>query len=107
MTTRSDAGPRSRGAPPQGGRPRGGRRFFPPKRRVCTFCAEKSMHITYKDAALLRRFTSQDSARIETRRRTGTCSRHQRALAQAIKRARLLALLPFTGDHIRAFSTRG
>ncbi len=56
--------------------------------------------VDYKDFGFLRRFVS-DRGRIETRRKTGTCAKHQRALAQAIKRARHLALLPYTADHIR------
>jgi len=75
-----------------------GRRFvFKPK--VCPFCAEK-VNIDYKDVAKLRRYIS-DRARIEPRRRTGTCAKHQRRLALAIKRARYLALLPYTPDHAR------
>ncbi|HIE17368.1 MAG TPA: 30S ribosomal protein S18 [Dehalococcoidia bacterium] len=79
-----------------------GRRFvFKPK--VCPFCAEK-IEIDYKDVSRLRRYISQDRARIEPRRRTGTCAKHQRRLALAIKRARFLALLPYTPDHIRLWS---
>jgi small subunit ribosomal protein S18 len=74
-----------------------GRRFvFKPK--VCPFCADKS-EIDYKDVSRLRRYVS-DRARIEPRRRTGVCAKHQRRLALAIKRARYLALLPYTPDHI-------
>jgi small subunit ribosomal protein S18 len=74
-----------------------GRRFvFKPK--VCPFCADKS-EIDYKDAFKLRRYVS-DRARIEPRRRTGVCAKHQRRLALAIKRARYLALLPYTPEHI-------
>lgn len=67
---------------------------------MCAFCVEKVTIIDYKDAARLRRYIS-DRARIETRRRTGTCAKHQRALATAVKRARLLALLPFVGEQGR------
>ncbi len=77
---------------------------YVPKRKVCTFCSEKVELIDYKDAARLRQFIS-DRAKIEPRRRTGTCARHQRALAVAIKRARHLALLPFVPEHI--FRTGG
>ncbi len=74
-----------------------GRRFvFKPK--VCPFCADKS-GIDYKDTFKLRRYVS-DRARIEPRRRTGVCAKHQRRLALAIKRARYLALLPYAPDHI-------
>jgi small subunit ribosomal protein S18 len=73
------------------------RRFtFKPK--VCAFCTEK-IDIDYKDASRLRRYVS-DRGRIQPRRRTGVCARHQRRLALAIKRARFLALLPYTPDHV-------
>jgi small subunit ribosomal protein S18 len=55
--------------------------------------------IDYKDAAKLKHYIS-DVAKIEPRRRTGVCAKHQRALALAIKRARYLALLPYTAEHI-------
>ena len=72
---------------------------FRPKRKkkVCAFCAEKVTQIDYKDAAKLRRYTS-DRAKILPRRITGTCALHQRQLTEAIKRARHIALLPFTTD---------
>ncbi len=79
-------------------RGRGGGRFQ--RRRVCAFCVDKIENIDYKDVNMLRRFLS-DQAQIESRRRTGTCARHQRRLTIAIKRARLLALLPYTAEHIR------
>jgi small subunit ribosomal protein S18 len=92
-------GPRRRdmGAPPGGPR-RGGR--FQARRKVCVFCVEKVQVIDYKDIPRLRRFMS-DRAKVDPRRKSGTCAKHQRALATAIKRARHLALLPFTQDHIR------
>lgn len=71
-----------------------------PKRRVCTFCVEKTDEIDYKDIDKLRRFISE-RAKISPRRRTGTCAKHQRVLSVALKRARHLALLPFTPKHIR------
>lgn len=82
-------------------RPRGryGRR-----RKVCTFCVEHVTAIDYKDVGRLRRFLS-DRGRIEPKRRQGTCAKHQRALSQALKRARHLALLPYTAEHIRAMGT--
>lgn len=76
-----------------------------PKRRVCVFCAEK-VGISYKDPTLLRRYIS-DRAKIGPRRRTGSCAKHQRALAQAIKRARHLALLPYTSEHIHEMGSAG
>tara|TARA_B100000530_G_C15889493_1_gene460820 strand:+ start:144 stop:662 length:519 start_codon:yes stop_codon:yes gene_type:complete len=74
----------------------GGRRFFP-RRKVCYFSAEHKSP-DYKDVSILRRFVSE-WGKIDSRRRTGTRSRHQRKLAVAIKRARFLALLPYTGGH--------
>lgn len=70
------------------------------RRRVCAFCADKVTSIDYKDSMRLRRFLS-DRARIEPRRKTGTCAKHQRWLATALKRARHLAMLPYTPEHIR------
>lgn len=78
---------------------RGGRRFGRPK--VCPLCVEKAKDIDYKDATKLGRFIS-DRARMDTRRRSGMCAKHQRMLSQAIKRARHLALLPYTASHIHA-----
>lgn len=70
------------------------------RRRACPMCVENMKLIDYKDVGFLRRFIS-DRARIEPRRKAGTCAKHQRALAQAIKRARHLALLPFAPAHVR------
>jgi len=58
------------------------------------------VEIDYKDVARLRRLLS-DRAKIEPRRKTGTCAKHQRALTVALKRARQLALLPYTAEHMR------
>ncbi len=101
---------RPRPRPAAGGRPRddedrprgraGGRR-----RRVCIMCADHIKYVDYKNVSFLRRFVS-DRARIETRRRTSACAKHQRALSSAIKRARHLALLPYTPDHIRTSQGR-
>lgn len=87
----SGGGGRGGGGGGGGGRPRRGGRGF--RRRACYFC-ETREPIDFKNAQLLRRFIG-DSGRIETRRKTSTCARHQRELARAIKRARYLALLPF------------
>ncbi len=76
------------------------RRFGRGRRRPCVMCVDKMTFVDYKDFNFLRRFVS-DRGRIDTRRKTGTCAKHQRALAQAIKRARHLALLPYTADHVR------
>ena len=67
------------------------------RRKVCNFCVDKVEAIDYKDVARLRRFMSE-RAKILPRRVTGTCARHQRALTVAIKRARQIALLPFTAE---------
>lgn len=66
-------------------------------RKVCTFCIERVEHIDYKEVSKLRRYLS-DRAKILPRRMTGTCARHQRSLTVALKRARHMALLPFTAD---------
>lgn len=76
------------------------RRYYPPRKKVCAFCASKMAQIDYKDVALLRRYIS-DTCKILPRRQTGTCAKHQRMLSRAIKRARHLALLPFVPDHPR------
>jgi small subunit ribosomal protein S18 len=73
-------------------------RRFIVKPKVCAFCAEK-IAIDYKDIGRLRRYVS-DRGKIEPRRRTGVCAKHQRSLALAIKRARYLALLPYAPSHI-------
>jgi small subunit ribosomal protein S18 len=70
------------------------------RRRVCQFCVDKINYIDYKDVNRLRRFLS-DRARIEPRRSTGTCAKHQRRLSTAIKRARSIALLPYTPDQLK------
>ena len=67
------------------------------RRKVCSFCVDKIDHIDYKDTATLRRFLSE-RAKILPRRITGTCAKHQRQLTVAIKRARHIALLPFSGE---------
>lgn len=84
---------------------REGRKFIP-KRKRCGFCVAHVETIDYKDPDMLHRYIS-DRGKIEPRRRTGTCAKHQRALAEAIKRARHLALLPFTPAHIRHASGMG
>ena len=79
-------------------RRRSGARYVP-QRRFCSFCSDKVEVIDYKDPSKLRRYIL-DRGKIEPRRRTGTCAKHQRALAVAIKRARHLALLPYVPAHI-------
>ena len=87
---RTGAGPR-RG----GGRPKG--RLLFRRRKFCKFCEEKVEYIDYKDVRLLQGFIPE-RAKILPRRISGTCSAHQRGLMRAIKRARNIALLPFTAD---------
>ncbi|MBS5874146.1 MAG: 30S ribosomal protein S18 [Candidatus Fimivicinus sp.] len=73
---------------------RGGRKG---RRKVCSFCVDKIETIDYKDVPRLRKFIS-DRSKILPRRVTGTCAAHQRELTTAIKRARHVALLPYTSD---------
>src|SRR6266852_5732075 len=100
--TSPSAGPSSGARPAQRRRPGefGAGRKFTPRRKVCQFCVDKIKEVDYKDLGRLRRFLS-DRAKIEPRRKTGTCAAHQRSLNVALKRARQLALLPFTAEHIR------
>ena len=70
------------------------------RRRVCQFCAEKVTSIDYKDIRLLQNFVAP-SGRINGRRRSGTCAKHQRMVSRAIKRARFVALLPYAPSHTR------
>ena len=67
------------------------------KRKVCAFCVDKVEHIDYKDVAKLRRYVTE-RAKILPRRISGCCAKHQRQLTVAIKRARQIALLPYTSD---------
>ena len=67
------------------------------RRKVCIFCQDKVAAIDYKDTSKLRKFTSE-RGKILPRRITGTCAMHQRQLTTAIKRARYIALLPYTAD---------
>lgn len=67
------------------------------RRKVCQFCADKDNKIDYKDVETLRRYTTE-RGKILPRRVTGTCAMHQRAVAREIKRARVVALLPFDAE---------
>ncbi len=73
---------------------------YVPSRKVCSFCVDKVKTIDYKAPEKLRNYIS-DRGKIVPRRRTGTCAKHQRILATAIKRARHLALLPYVPAHMR------
>jgi len=91
----------SRGGDAGGRRPFRPRRDFQRRPRVCPFCAEKMGPLDYKDVPALRRFISE-RGRILPRRRTAACAKHQRMISTAIKRARQIALLPYSADHTRA-----
>ena len=68
-----------------------------PRKKVCLFCQNKQDAIDYKDINLLKKYITE-GGKILPRRMTGTCAKHQRVLAKAIKRARLVDLLPFKGE---------
>ncbi len=102
MVTTREPGFRPQGRP-SGGR-FGGRGRFQARRKVCAFCADRNIIIDYKDTARLSRYISE-RGKIDPRRRSGTCARHQRKLSAAIKQARLIALLPFVPEHIRKGGT--
>ncbi|PIE90655.1 MAG: 30S ribosomal protein S18 [Acidobacteria bacterium] len=87
----------SRDGKPGGFRRGGKKKFFYRRRKFCKFQAEKIDFIDYKDVELLKSFIPE-RARILPRRQTGTSAKYQRMLTQAIKRARHMALLPFTTD---------
>lgn len=70
------------------------------RHKQCRFCANPKLKIDYKDIETLKRFIT-DHGKIYSRRQTGTCAKHQRGLAKEIKRARHLALMPFTGESLR------
>ena len=80
--------------PYQRGRPRA-------RVKACRFCTDKNKAIDYKDVDLMLSLTSP-RGRILPRRKTGTCAKHQRQVARAIKRARHMAILPYTADHVRS-----
>jgi small subunit ribosomal protein S18 len=73
------------------------RKYFPPKRKFCRFCQRNLREIDYKNVDILRKYMPE-RGKISPRRVTGTCAYHQRKLATAVKRARLMALLPYTED---------
>ena len=92
---RDDRGDRGeRGGREEGGR--GGRGFG--RRKVCRFCAEKGLKVDFKDANTLKYYVTE-RGKIIPRRISGNCAKHQRQVAAAIKRARMVALLPYTVLH--------
>jgi small subunit ribosomal protein S18 len=104
MATMAPRGPRPGG--PGGDDRRGGgpgaqqggkKKFFYRRKRVCKFCVEKIEYIDFKDVKTLQQFIPE-RGKILPRRISGTCALHQRKLQNAIKRARIAALLPFTAD---------
>ena len=94
---RREGGPGGPGGSGGPGGPRRGKRQYFRKKKVCKFCVEKMDFIDYKRADILSQFV-QERGKILPRRMTGVCSRHQRWLGVAIKRARNIALLPFAGS---------
>ncbi len=81
----------------QNERPQGNPYMRQRRRKVCQICVDRAGSIDYKDVARLRKFVSERS-KIIPRRVTGTCAKHQRDITVAVKRARHLALLPYTSD---------
>ena len=96
---RGPRGPRPAGRPGggPGGAREGGRKFFR-RKKVCKFCVEKIDSVNYKDVRLLGQFVAE-SGKIVPRRLTGVCTPHQRRVADAIKQARNIALLPFAAKY--------
>jgi small subunit ribosomal protein S18 len=84
----------------------GGGRRFGARRRGCAFCIDKIEHADYKDVSMLRRYVT-DRGKLEPRRKVGTCAKHQRSVALAVKRARQVALLPYTAEHDRQSGALG
>jgi len=78
----------------------GGKRRYFSRPRVCQFCADKTLVIDYKNIDLLQSFINREG-KIRPRRQTGTCAKHQRKISSEIKKARHMALLPFSGEILR------
>ena len=88
---RSQERPQRRGGP---------RRRYTRRPRICQFCADKTLVIQYKNIDLIKRYV-MDDGKIRPRRETGACAKHQRVVAQAVKRARHMAMLPFKSTRFR------
>ena len=71
--------------------------FRRPRKKVCQFCADKSIEIDYKNVEQLKRFVSE-KGKILPRRVTGNCAKHQRVVVEAVKRARHIAILPYAAN---------
>jgi small subunit ribosomal protein S18 len=99
MSSNAPSGPQRREGGRSGpGGPQGGKKkFFYRRKRVCKFCVEKIEYIDFKDVKMLQQFIPE-RGKILPRRISGTCALHQRKLQNAIKRARIMALLPFVTD---------
>jgi len=82
------------------GRPGGGPRRRYVRKKFCRFCAEKELQIDYKNAYMIKQFVSE-RGKIVPRRITGNCAKHQRKLTMEIKKARVVALIPFTATQVR------
>jgi small subunit ribosomal protein S18 len=89
------------GSRPRGRSEGGGGGRFSPRRKICQFCVDGIQHVDYKDLPRLRRHVGE-RGKIEPRRKLGTCAKHQRSMTVAIKRARYIGLLPFTGSAPRS-----
>src|SRR5712691_8291094 len=111
MSQERSGGPR-RDGPRSGGSDRGGDRGDRgdrpryggprrPRRKVCSFCVDKVQKIDFKEVGRIRRYIS-DRGKIDPRRKSGTCAKHQRMLTAALKRARHMAMLPYTAEHVRS-----
>jgi len=85
----------NRRRPAPGGQRRGPQRKFFYRKKFCLFCKEKELKIDYKDARALKAYITE-RGKIMPRRITGTCAKHQRKVCLAIKRARIIAILPFS-----------
>lgn len=102
MQRRSEGGSSAgSSAPPRRERREGGRGERSSRRKICQFCHDHVREIDYKDASRFMRKFISDRGKIEPRRKTGTCAKHQRGLSTAIKQARYMALLPYTAEHMR------
>ncbi len=91
---------RTEGAPRRERR-EGGRGERGSRRKICQFCHDNVREIDYKEAGRFMKRYISDRGKIEPRRKTGTCAKHQRNLSIALKQARFMALLPYTAEHIR------
>jgi small subunit ribosomal protein S18 len=85
------------------GKKRGQNRFSPQRKRACRFCADKNLRIDFKNPQQIGLYISE-RGKILPRRYTGACSKHQRDITLAVKRARILAVVPFTSTQVRGFN---